>query len=103
VRVGAEVLDDGDRRLELRQRAVREGGVLEGLRPDADDDALVARRRAVRRRERDPVAAELDRVAGEPRLDQVHRRRTDEGGDEEVVRVAVEVLRRVDLLQAPVP
>jgi hypothetical protein len=37
----------------------------------------------------------------EPRLDEVHRRRADEPGDEEVPRQLEQRLRRVDLLQVP--
>ena len=48
------------------------------------------------------MAAELHRVAVEPRLDEIHRRRADERGDEEVDRVAVQRLRRVDLLDLAV-
>ena len=48
------------------------------------------------------MAAELDRVALELRLDEVHGGGADEGGDEEVDRVAVQRLRRVDLLDLAV-
>ena len=75
VRVGAEVLEHRDLRVELRQRRIGERGVLEALGPDPEDD--VAARRGPVRRERDPVAAERDRgrrracastrfIAGEP-------------------------------------
>ena len=36
------------------------------------------------------------------RLDEVHRGRSDEGGDEDVLRAVVEILRRVDLLEKAV-
>ena len=39
VRVGAEILDDLHLDVDLRQRRVGERGVLERLRPDADDQA----------------------------------------------------------------
>ena len=55
------------------------------------------------RRDREPEAAELGAhrtvAAGEPGLEEVHRRRADEPGDEEVDGVLVERLRGVDLLQ----
>ena len=94
VRVGAEILDDLDLDVDLRQRRVAERGVLERLRPDADDQAAV--RRADGRR-RKPEAAERDGVVGDGRLDEVHRGRADERGDEQVHRLGVERLRRVDL------
>ena len=50
----------------------------------------------------DAVAAERDRVVVGRGLDEVHRRRADERGDEEVRRPRVERLRRVDLLDAAV-
>ena len=48
--------------------------------------------------ERDPESGERDRVAVELGLDEVHRGRADERGDEEVRRLAVERLRTIDLL-----
>ena len=45
---------------------------------------------------------ERDRARVELRLDEVHRRRPDERGDEEVRRTAVQGLRRVDLLDPAV-
>jgi hypothetical protein len=45
------------------------------------------------------VTAEADLVAGEVGLDEVHGRRADEGGDEQVGRAVEELLRRVALLQ----
>ena len=50
----------------------------------------------------DPVAGERDAPSSTLRLDEVHRGRADERGDEEVLRPAVERLRRVDLLDASV-
>ena len=53
--------------------------------------------------DRQLVAAEVDRHAAVDRrrsLEQVHRRRADEAGDEEVRRPVVQALRGVDLLQA---
>ena len=52
--------------------------------------------------ERNAVLAEDDRVAVDRRFDEIHRRRADERGDEEVSRLGVEPLRRVDLEQPPV-
>ena len=77
--------------------------VLEVLRPDPEDHR--ARRPSPGRRLRrsgSAEAGELDRVVGELGLDEVHRRRADERGDEEVARLAVERLRRVDLLDRAV-
>ncbi len=51
---------------------------------------------------REAVAAERDAVVGDRRLDEVHRRRSDEGRDEEIARRRVERLRRVDLEDPPV-
>ena len=45
------------------------------------------------------MRAEADRALGELGLDEVHRRRADEPGDEEVRRPVVEHLRPVDLLE----
>ena len=45
------------------------------------------------------MGAEAHDVAVDVRDDEVHRGRADELGDEEVDRLAVEVLRRVELLQ----
>jgi hypothetical protein len=78
-------------------------GVREVLRPDPEDDgARLHTRGASVGPERDPEAGELDRVARDLGLDEVHRRRADERGDEEVERLAVEGLRRVDLLHGAV-
>jgi len=51
------------------------------------------------RRQRDAVAAEADLAAGDVGLDEVHRRRADEGRHEQVGRAVEERLRRVALLQ----
>ena len=101
VRIRAELLEHRDLDVDPRQRRIGEARVLEGSGPDPEDDRA-ARRRGPVSAERDPVAAELDRVAVEPRLDEVHRRRADEGRDEEVDRARVERLRRVDLLHPAV-
>ena len=83
------------------KRRLREGRVLERLGPDARDHLAVRRR--VRCGQRDRVAAEAHLAVGELRFDEIHRRGADERGDEEVRRTRVELLRRVDLLDPPVP
>ena len=75
-----------------RPRRTRAGSRARSLRSTSRD--LLGR-------ERDPPAAELERGAVEPRLDEVHRGRAHERRDEEVRRPAVERLRRVDLLDPP--
>ncbi len=75
------------------------------LRADADRDGAVAR---VGRRgqclagHRDDAVAELHAAVGDRDLDQVHGRRADEAGDEEVRGAVVHVARGVDLLEQPV-
>ena len=54
------------------------------------------------RRHRDRGAGQDDPAVHQPALEQVHRRRPDEAGDEHVDRLMVERLRRVDLLEHPV-
>ena len=85
---------------------VDQRGVLEVLGPHAHDHAVAPAARA-----RTPAAgavtsgigidpiATLTRVAVEFAGEEVHRRRPDEPGHEQVVRVAVELLGRADLLQ----
>ena len=97
VRVRAELLEHLDARPD-RRHARREGGVLEALGTDADDDVLERRRR----RDRHEVLAEAHAVALDRARDEVHRRRADERGDEQVVRAAVENLRTVALQDAAV-
>ena len=58
-----------------------EGGVAAGVAPEA--------------RDRDPAARD-------GAVEEVHRRRADEGGDEDVGGVVVQVLRRVDLHHEPI-
>src|SRR3954447_4061791 len=53
-------------------------------------------------RQRDGPAAERGAVGVEVDVDQVHRRRSDEARDEDVLRPVVEVARGVDLLEQPV-
>ncbi len=54
------------------------------------------------RSSRDREAAEPDRVTADVGLDEVHRRRADERGDEDVLGLVVELLRGVDLLHLTV-
>ena len=75
----------------------RERRLLEGLWADSEHDVCRARGRPAERVERNAKLAERDVVAVDARLDEVHRRRADEGGDEEVAWLSVERLRRVDL------
>ena len=85
------------------QRRVRRAGVVEVLRADAEDHGVgrdVAGAPGLG--ERHAEAREQHGVIGERRVDEVHRRRADERGDEEVPRLAIEHLRRVDLLHGAV-
>ena len=73
--------------------------------PQADGQLAIARRVGVRaaalRCRQPPAAADDDVAAVAGRLQQVHRRRTDELGDEDVRRVVVDLVRRPDLLELP--
>src|SRR5688572_9134697 len=97
VRLGAELLEHLDLDRQARQRGRCGLTVLERLGPNAEHDPADIRRRAVRRVERDGELAEPNARAFERRLDEVHRRRADERGDEDVLRAAVEHLRLVEL------
>ena len=101
VRVGAELLEHRHLDLDLGQPRFGERRVLEALRPNPEDHPARATGPPPGR-QRDAEACELDRAVGDVRLDEVHRGRADEGGDEEVDRMLVEVLRRIHLLDAPV-
>src|SRR4051794_6544626 len=97
--VGAQRLDEREVRLEVEARLVAdERSVLEVLRADAEQDVAgghaAALLREVELAEREAHAVVLHRGREE-----VHGRRADEPGDEQVDRVVVELLRRVDLLQ----
>ena len=93
----------------VRGRVGNERRVLHVLRADPEHDLLPLVPLSAGRdaehlvRDRERVAAELaisdPFVAGERGLDQVHRGRADEPGDEQVRRVVVQELRRVDLLE----
>ena len=85
--------------LDRRQLGRRERSVLERLGPDAEDHAIGAgltRPPCSDRAERG-TARIATSPAVEVGLDEIHRRRADEPGDEEVARLLVENLRRVDL------
>ena len=97
VRVGAELLEhlDADRRSTAGRARRRASSKLSGRIPRIS--SRPGRDRPPAGRERDAVLAEHDGVAVDRGLDEVHRRRADERGDEEVARLGVEPLRRVAL------
>ena len=99
VRVGAEVLEHRHLTSSRGRAGSAKRRVVEGSRAGCRARPCPA---PARRASGMPIAAELDRVVRDGRLDEVHRRRADERGHEEVRRLAVETLRRVDLLDAPV-
>ena len=95
--VGAELLDHGH---VDRQAALALADQAPGLGPDADGDVVVALAELLGRGrvDRHQVVADLGlAVLGRLRLDQVHLRRADEAGDEQVDGLVVEVQRGVDL------
>ncbi|HWJ32189.1 MAG TPA: hypothetical protein VNR59_07600 [Gaiellaceae bacterium] len=99
IHLGAHVLLDVDGDVE-RRAVARHADVL---RTDAERDAaadvdLLRHGQLVRAEAGDEGTVALDEVG----LDEVHRGRADEAGDEEVRRRVVEHLRLVDLLQVPV-
>ena len=88
--------------------AARLGDVL---RPQPEDQVLAGREAVARRVRRPAPAADQlsDSAPAAPapscssrQRQEVHRRRADEAGDEPVLRVVVELLRRADLLDAAV-
>src|SRR4051794_15789498 len=96
VGVGAELLDDHD----LEREALPLADQFHRLPPEADGGGPAAvggqgRHRLPRQREGAP--AERCAVLVEVDLDEIHRRRADEAGDEDVARVVVEVAGGVDL------
>ena len=105
----AEILDEGDlahhRRLRITFRQKR----FQRLNPDPDDDVAVDMAGEAGfagnegRRQCEPAVAENNlrpiRSARKPSSEQVHRRRADEAGDEQVRRVVVERCGASDLLQ----
>src|SRR5438309_2846857 len=110
----AHVLLDVDRDRETPAgRRVAAAGVREILRADPERDTppdVAPELRPLRRhvvRDGELVRAEGDNEAAasfvELRLDEVHRGRADEAGDEEVRRAVVQHLRTVDLLEEPGP
>src|SRR5436853_178201 len=103
--LAAHALDDFDFAVDFGQAvASGEANVLDVLRPHAHDDLLAAGGSSVRQ---DPLFdRNLEAVAGQHRLtisadldgQEVHRGTPDEARHEEVDRVLVEGLRRVELL-----
>jgi hypothetical protein len=86
VRIRAQLLEHVHDDVDLWQRRIRKGHVLEALRPDPEHHS--AGRDAVREQGRkcDPETAELDDAAFDDGLDEVHRRRADERRHEERLR-----------------
>ncbi len=104
VRIRAELLEHDDLDVDRRQLRRRERRVLERLGANAEDHgAALTAFRPPGRVELDAELPERDLAVGDGRLDEVHRRRADEAGDEEVARLLVQGLRRVDLEDVPVP
>ncbi|OEI67478.1 phenol hydroxylase [Curtobacterium sp. ER1/6] len=95
VAVGAELLDDVDR----DGQALAGGRHDDVLRADAHRDVARAGVRQGVAVDRVVERAELDAALDDVGREQVHGRRTDEAGDEHVVRLLVEVARRADLLE----
>src|SRR5206468_5587242 len=97
--LGAEVLLDGDIALDRPGRRMVVLGQREMLWTNTENDSL-GKLRAVRaeRGKREGEAREAKAALGDVRLDEVHRRRADERGDEEVQGRPAEALRRIDLL-----
>ena len=81
----------------MAEASGREPRLLEGLRADSEHDVRRARGRPADCVERNAKLAEHDVVPVDARLHEVHRRRADEGSDEEVAWLPVELLWRVDL------
>jgi hypothetical protein len=97
--LGAEVLDELDTRDDRRREAHtgrRRGGEVQVLGPHAERQALArrTRQRQVAERQAQPARAGADELSlrGAP-LDEVHRRRADEAGDEAVGRALVDLAR----------
>ena len=112
VDLGAELLGDAGGDPHGPPLAVAQAGILEVGGPDAEDDLLADEvRESVLGfhhggRHRELVTGECDRraaVTDQFRGDEVHRGRADEAGHEQVHRRLEEILRRVHLLQLPVP
>src|SRR5438045_9208729 len=73
------------------------------IRPDHESYLAVVESRPPLEVERNAETTEESVVAVDRRLDEVHRGRADEGGDEDVPWLVVEALGRVDLEDAAVP
>ena len=102
VRVRAEVFLHDDVDVDRRQLEGSERRILERLGSDAEHHAT-CRARPSRRIECNAELSEGDLVGLDRRVHEVHRRRSDEAGDEEILRLLVERLRRVDLQDSTVP
>ena len=105
MRLGTELLDHCHGDIDRRQPRLRELEIFEVAGADAEDHLAVgggAVGRTPLAVERQAEAAELDVVFRDRRLDEVHRRRADEGRDEEIDRLVVEHLGLVHLLDRPV-
>ena len=103
-RVGTELLHDAHVHGEGPRLVL--GDEVERLRAEAGDDAVgtLGRQRAqAARRQRDARPPEDGVPVLEPELGDVHARRADETGDEDVGRLLVEPQRGVALLEDPVP
>src|SRR5262249_12676407 len=106
----AHGLDHVDRHRKGARLAVAAGALGDVLRPQAEqelaaDGIAIARRARSRHRQADRVrqpGAQPGSVLLQPARHEVHRRRSDEAGDEARRRMVVEFLRRADLLDAPV-
>jgi hypothetical protein len=100
VALRAELLDHVDRRPHPRQRGVGpRAGELEVGRAQAQDHPAVERRQRRAGRQRDAMAGERHRAPADVRLDEVHRGRADERGDEQVHRAVEQLLGPGALLQ----
>src|SRR5207244_4474908 len=100
-----EVLDDVDPRLDGEVPVLaRVRDVVDVLRADPEDDVLADRLGGLagdRRFEESGIGHRLTWRADHLRREEVHRRRADESGHEEIRRALVEILRGVELLDEP--
>src|SRR5258708_34369173 len=98
--ITARQLSDLNFALEQQRRNPRRqvGGVVYILRPNADDNAVLAggQFRPLPRRDRHPqdtyIGVELAAVAYQPRVEEVHRRAAHETGHENIRGPAIKVL-----------
>ena len=96
-RVRAELLQHVDRHDDAGRRGAASAPLSKASGRTPEDDALDTGRRPPRRVEADAELPEDDLVSLDARVDEVHRGRADERRHEEVGRILVETLRRVDL------